>query len=61
MAAQTGVDAVICLGDLDRGWIESLAGLKIPRIGVHGNHDPEDSCARSRSRTCTAAGPRSAG
>jgi Icc-related predicted phosphoesterase len=42
MAAQTGVDAVLCLGDLDRGWIDSLAGLRIPRIGVHGNHDAED-------------------
>src|SRR3954470_1352554 len=41
MALQTGADAVVCLGDLDRGWIESLAGLEIPRIGVHGNHDPE--------------------
>ena len=42
MAQQLGVEAVICLGDLDRAWIESLAHLRIPRIGVHGNHDPED-------------------
>ena len=43
MAEQMRVDAVICLGDLDRAWIGSLAGLfSIPRIGVHGNHDPED-------------------
>jgi uncharacterized protein len=41
MATQSGVDAVLCLGDLDRGWIESLASLDIPRLGVHGNHDPE--------------------
>jgi uncharacterized protein len=41
MAEQLGVDAVVCLGDLDRAWIESLAGLRLPRIGVHGNHDPE--------------------
>jgi uncharacterized protein len=41
MAEQSGVDAVICLGDLDRAWIESLAGLRVPRLGVHGNHDPE--------------------
>ena len=40
MAEQMGVDAVICLGDLDRAWIEPLATLRgIPRIGVHGNHD----------------------
>ena len=43
MAEQMGVQAVICLGDLDRAWIESLATLRgVPRVGVHGNHDPED-------------------
>jgi uncharacterized protein len=40
MAEQLRVDAVVCLGDLDRAWIESLAGLRLPRVGVHGNHDP---------------------
>jgi Icc-related predicted phosphoesterase len=40
MAEQMGVDAVVCLGDLDRAWIEPLASLRgVPRIGVHGNHD----------------------
>ena len=42
MAEQLGVEAVICLGDLDRAWIEPLARLKLPRLGVHGNHDPPD-------------------
>ncbi len=42
MAEQLGVDAVVCLGDLDRAWIESLAHLRLPRVGVHGNHDPPD-------------------
>jgi Icc-related predicted phosphoesterase len=41
MARQMHVDAVFCLGDLDRAWIESLMSLDIPRYGVHGNHDPE--------------------
>jgi Icc-related predicted phosphoesterase len=41
MAVQMRVDAVLCLGDLDRGWIDSLAGLSLPKLGVHGNHDPE--------------------
>jgi Icc-related predicted phosphoesterase len=41
MAEQLRVDAVLCLGDLDRAWIESLASLRLPRLGVHGNHDPE--------------------
>jgi len=40
MAEQMRVDAVVCLGDLDRAWIEPLARLGVPRIGVHGNHDP---------------------
>jgi len=41
MARQAQVDAVFCLGDLDRAWIESLMYLELPRFGVHGNHDPD--------------------
>lgn len=40
MAQQMGADAVVCLGDLDRAWIEPLMVLDRPRVGVHGNHDP---------------------
>src|SRR5688572_6168837 len=41
LAEQKQVDAVVLLGDLDRAWIEPLMALRgIPRIGVHGNHDP---------------------
>jgi uncharacterized protein len=43
MACQMHVDAVFCLGDLDRAWIESLMSLDLPRYGVHGNHDPENA------------------
>ncbi len=42
MAEQMGVDAVVCLGDLDRAWIESLTRLRLPKLGVHGNHDELD-------------------
>ena len=42
MAEQMGVQAVVCLGDLDLAWIESLRGLALPKVGVHGNHDPPD-------------------
>jgi uncharacterized protein len=42
MATQMGVEAIFCLGDLDRAWIESLMSLRLPRYGVHGNHDPDD-------------------
>ena len=41
IALQARVDAVLCLGDLDRAWVESIASLPIPRLGVHGNHDPD--------------------
>jgi uncharacterized protein len=40
MAEQMGVQAVVCLGDLDLAWIESLRALELPKVGVHGNHDP---------------------
>jgi uncharacterized protein len=42
MALQMKVDAVLCLGDLDRAWIESLASLRLPKLGVLGNHDADD-------------------
>jgi Icc-related predicted phosphoesterase len=41
MARQADVDAILCLGDLDRAWIESIVSVHLPRLGVHGNHDPE--------------------
>jgi Icc-related predicted phosphoesterase len=42
MAEQANVDAIVCLGDLDRAWIEPIRGVDVPRLGVHGNHDPEN-------------------
>jgi Icc-related predicted phosphoesterase len=42
MAVQAEVDAILCLGDLDRAWIESITSLRVPKVGVHGNHDPDD-------------------
>jgi Icc-related predicted phosphoesterase len=41
IARQRGVDAIFCLGDLDRAWIESLENVDVPVFGVHGNHDEE--------------------
>jgi uncharacterized protein len=41
MALQARVEAIVCLGDLDRAWIESIASVPVARIGVHGNHDPD--------------------
>src|SRR4051794_40710310 len=45
MARRLHADAVVLLGDLDRAWIESVASLRVPRVGVHGNHDPDDLLA----------------
>jgi len=42
MAVQAHVDAILCLGDLDRAWIETIAAVPVPRVGVHGNHDEEN-------------------
>jgi Icc-related predicted phosphoesterase len=36
---------VVTLGDLEPGWIASLAALDLPRLGVHGNHDGEHELA----------------
>jgi Icc-related predicted phosphoesterase len=41
IAVRANVDAIVCLGDLDRAWIESIRSVDVPRLGVHGNHDPD--------------------
>jgi Icc-related predicted phosphoesterase len=33
------VDAVLWLGDLEPGWVEPIRDLRVPKLGVHGNHD----------------------
>ena len=33
------VDLVLCLGDLSRVDLEPLADARLPKLGVHGNHD----------------------
>jgi uncharacterized protein len=33
------VDIVLCLGDLTRVDLEPLGGVRVPKLGVHGNHD----------------------
>jgi Icc-related predicted phosphoesterase len=42
LARQAHVDAIVLLGDLDVGWIDSIRSVDVPRLGVHGNHDAED-------------------
>jgi uncharacterized protein len=41
IAERNAVDAVVCLGDLQPSWLESLERLQLPKFGVYGNHDDE--------------------
>jgi len=35
------VDVVLCLGDLQLSWMERLDRVRLPKLGVRGNHDVE--------------------
>jgi Icc-related predicted phosphoesterase len=39
---QRDIDLVLCLGDLSRMDLEPLADARLPKLGVHGNHDQGD-------------------
>jgi uncharacterized protein len=41
LALQREVDIVITLGDLQPSWIEPLERLRLPKVGVYGNHDEQ--------------------
>jgi Icc-related predicted phosphoesterase len=41
LALQHDVDLVVTLGDLQPSWIEPLEHLRLPKVGVYGNHDDE--------------------
>jgi Icc-related predicted phosphoesterase len=41
LARRAGAEAVVCLGDLQVSWIETLDSLQLPKVGVYGNHDVE--------------------
>ena len=38
-------DVIVLLGDLEPAWIEGLASVELPKLGVLGNHDAEDALA----------------
>jgi uncharacterized protein len=42
LVTQNDPDVVVTLGDLEPGWLASLASLELPRFGVLGNHDDHD-------------------
>ena len=35
------VEAIVTLGDLQPSWLETLDRVKLPKLGVYGNHDDE--------------------
>jgi uncharacterized protein len=41
LADQHRLDAVLCLGDLQPSWLEALDRVRLPKLGVRGNHDTE--------------------
>jgi uncharacterized protein len=41
LAEQHRVDAIVCLGDLQPSWLETLDRVQLPKLGVYGNHDDE--------------------
>ncbi len=38
-----GPELILVLGDLEPAWIEGLAEVDLPKLGVRGNHDADDS------------------
>jgi hypothetical protein len=41
LANQYDVEAIVTLGDLQPSWLESLDAVRLPKLGVYGNHDDE--------------------
>jgi uncharacterized protein len=39
----TRPDLILVLGDLEPAWTEGLAEVKLPKLGVRGNHDAPDA------------------
>jgi Icc-related predicted phosphoesterase len=41
LAGGHDVEAVLCLGDLQPSWIETLDCVHLPKVGIYGNHDAD--------------------
>jgi Icc-related predicted phosphoesterase len=41
LVAQHDLDLVLTLGDLQPSWVETLDRVRVPKLGVRGNHDAE--------------------
>ena len=52
LAAQNELDAVVCLGDLQTSWLETLDKVALPKLGQYGVAQiflPKDMVSRSTS------------
>ena len=45
LVAATRPDAIVLLGDLEPAWLDGLAEVGVPKLGVRGNHDAPGSLA----------------
>jgi Icc-related predicted phosphoesterase len=45
LVAANEPDLIVLLGDLEPSWIDGLASVALPKLGVLGNHDAEDALA----------------
>lgn len=43
LVAAARPELIVLLGDLEPAWVEGLAEVETPRIGVHGNHDAPEA------------------
>ncbi len=41
LALTHDVEAIVTLGDLQPSWLETLDRVRVPKLGVYGNHDDE--------------------
>lgn len=61
LVAATDPELILLLGDLEPAWIDGLAGIELPKLGVRGNHDRPDAMTAVGAddlhlRTTTAGG-----
>jgi Icc-related predicted phosphoesterase len=42
LVASTQPDLIVLVGDLEAAWLDGLASIDVPKLGVHGNHDAPD-------------------
>ncbi len=49
LVAGSRPELILLLGDLEPAWLEGLAAVEVPKLGVRGNHDAADSLTAVRA------------